>query len=95
MAKGSNAKVNGTGISPFPSPKDGTVAKTNVNYSLSGGTGSSFSPLTGAGEDSRPRVDDNKPGKNRWPMGEKSEVDGDKNRYGRNKSLGSGPKNIR
>lgn len=85
------AKSSFSGFDPgLRDPKEGTSPKTNVDFSEKSKTVSGFKGV----EDSRPRVDDNVPGKNRWPMGETKQVDGDKMRYGNNKTIGKGPKGI-
>lgn len=45
-------------------------------------------------EDSRPRNDDNRPGANRWPMGENKQIDGDKKRFANQKNIGKGPSGL-
>ena len=80
--------------SNYGSPSEKAKPSDKVSFKQEGAGLAKSNPLSGVGSDSRPRIDDNKPGKNRWPMGEGKVIDGDKNRYGNNKSFGPGPKGM-
>lgn len=84
MSKGD--VLTGSGYSCYPLVKD--KPETNVNFSPD------YVDVKTAGfpgnDDSRPHIDDNENGKNRWPMGENKPIDGNKLRFGNNHSFGPG-----
>lgn len=84
------ANFTGQGGFPYPDPIEKQDApRKAIGFEQSKGISGTFNPLSGVGEDSRPQVDDNVEGNNRWPMGEKKQVDGKAGRV--SKSFGSGP----
>lgn len=60
---------------PSPSLKQG-APNSSITQAFKDGKGpSSYSPLVGCGSDSRPHVDDDRIGANRWKMGENKPTD--------------------